>query len=321
MSLKRSLVNVDENEVYHPKRIRGGGPFGDGDDDFVEELFDDDDDFVEEPPIPDDIVAAATDQSVYQDISEQMKARWARPPVPSLTNEADLNLQWLDIDVVGGEPLKSNPNPSKAVVGSTTGQVPVLRVFGVNETGNSVAVFIHGFTPYSYFALPAGYEFDESGENLAMIRSIINDRLQSATRGGHANSVYCHGVSYIQDHSSIMGYDTKHTKFFKVLVAMPTMVPTLKRIMEDGVTLPGVRPTDGSNYEGDALYQPFESNVPFVLRFMIDRDISGAGWLTLPKETYRVRTDESKKQTHCQVRVCNAYSLSHHGAIETHICF
>ena len=84
---------------------------------------------------------------------------------------------------------------------------------------------------------------------------------------------------------------------------MPTMVPKLKRIMEEGIALPGVRETNGSGYQGDALFQPFESNVPFVLRYMIDRDISGAGWLTLPKGTYQVRTDPSKKQTHCQVRV------------------
>lgn len=301
MSLKRSLVDADDNLVYRPKRIRGGGPLGDDDFDFAEELYEED---LDEVQIPHDIDmgVAPMDNSVYQDVSEEMKARWRRPPLPSDTNEQDLNLQWLDIDVIGGEPLKKNPNHNKKnIVGSTCGQVPILRLFGVNETGNSVAVFIHGFTPYGYFALPAGYEFDESDENLAKVRNIINERLQGASRGGHADITHCHGVSYIRDHSSIMGYETPHTKFFKVHVAMPTMVPTLKRIMEDGITLPGVRPTDGTDYEGVAVYHPFECNVPFALRFMIDRDISGAGWITLPKETYQVRKDEATKQTHCQV--------------------
>jgi DNA polymerase delta subunit 1 len=301
MSLKRSVVNVDNIRVSCPKRIRGGG---DDDFDFGEELYDEDFEEVEIPGHVESLslAIAPIDDSVYQDISDEMKSRWRRPPVPSYTNKQDLNLQWLDIDVIGGEPLKNNPNHNKKnIVGSTSGQVPILRLFGVNETGNSVAVFIHGFTPYGYFALPANYEFDDSAENLAKVRNIINERLQGATRGGHGGTIFCHGVTYIRDHGSIMGYDTPHTKFFKVLVALPTMIPTLKRIMEDGITLPGVRPTDGTDYEGVAVFQPFECNVPFALRFMIDRDVSGAGWLTLPKETYQLRTDEDTKHTHCQV--------------------
>jgi DNA polymerase elongation subunit (family B) len=41
---------------------------------------------------------------------------------------------------------------------------------------------------------------------------------------------------------------------------------------------------------------------------MIDRDISGAGWLTLPQGTYQVRTDTTKKQTHCQLEVDVTYN-------------
>jgi DNA polymerase delta subunit 1 len=87
-----------------------------------------------------------------------------------------------------------------------------------------------------------------------------------------------------------MGYETPHTKFLKVHVAMPSLVPTLKRIMEQGVNLMGQA----------VQFQPFECNVPFVLRYMVDNDIAGAGWLTLPKQTYQIRRD--RQQTHCQVR-------------------
>ena len=103
MSVKRSL---DGNIIYHPARLRGGGPFGDVEEpDFAEELFDEDV-MDEEDLIPDEIMAAAADDSVYQDVTEEMKARWKRPPVPSFNNDQDLNLQWLDIDMVAGAPLK-----------------------------------------------------------------------------------------------------------------------------------------------------------------------------------------------------------------------
>ena len=42
-------------------------------------------------------------------------------------------------------------------------------------------------------------------------------------------------------------------------------------------------------------------DVPFVMRYMIDKDVTGASWLTLPKGSYRLRESETEKGTHCQV--------------------
>jgi len=35
--------------------------------------------------------------------------------------------------------------------------------------------------------------------------------------------------------------------------------------------------------------QTYESNVPYVLRYMIDQEVQGCNWLELPRSTYRVR--------------------------------
>eukprot|EP00957_Ditylum_brightwellii_P054699 4144091-Ditylum_brightwellii.AAC.2 len=92
----------------------------------------------------------------------------------------------------------------------------------------------------------------------------------------------------------------------KVYLAMPTLVPTLKLIMKYGIDLPGViRSSDakdayveiGGGEAGNAgmfSFQPFKYNMLFDLRFMIDRSITGTGWLTLPNGTYKIRTDEKK---------------------------
>ena len=45
----------------------------------------------------------------------------------------------------------------------------------------------------------------------------------------------------------------------------------------------------------------FESNVPFVLRYMIDSSINGSTWLELPQGTYARRTSQHMV-THTQVR-------------------
>ena len=97
----------------------------------------------------------------------------------------------------------------------------------------------------------------------------------------------------MKEQKSILGYDTPHTQFLKVYVALPGLLAPLKRVMEDGIKLPPI-----SNAQ--ECYAPFECNVPFVLRFMVDRGITGAGWLTFPASTYTIRP-ASDKETHCQV--------------------
>jgi len=334
-------------------RLRGGGG---GDD---EDLYDDDayDEQLEDTIIEDDeddapsngkrkskantkatntkATKASSPSSSSKYFTNEDIKRWSRPAVPSdalSSSSSDLDLQWLDIDMIGGNPLNTNPNTSRSsIVGATDGQVPILRVYGVSPHGNSVVAFIHGYTPYGFFAIPEQYNFQYKNEKekqlyLGKIRKVLNDRLVTAKnkRGGRGNSGgaddsdLVQGVQYVEDHKSIMGYNTSHTRFLKVFVQMPTLVPTLKRIMEEGVSLPGmVSKNGGANGGGTVVwddgnstspsYQPFECNVPFVLRFMIDQDICGAGWLSLPKGTYRFRKGHDKN-THAQMEVDVSYN-------------
>lgn len=278
-----------EAGALSPKRLRGGGLDDDDQDLFLADGGEED--FDDEPP--EEFIVEGTN-AVFSDITDYMVASWKRPAVAIMGNDQDLNLQWLDMDMTGGVPLTQNPNRTKPVVGSTEGQVPVLRTFGVTDAGNSVCVFIHGFTPYGYFALPDGVDFEHTAENLGRIREVLNEKLANSVRGKTQNEVYCLGVVYVDQFKSIMGYETPHKRFFQVHLSMPNFVATLKRVMEmDGLNLPGVSGQD-------VLFQPFECNVPYVLRYMVDREIIGAGWLSLPKECYQIRKEEDKK-THCQV--------------------
>ena len=299
MAPVKRISSNSTTEDLPAKRLRGGG----GNDEPTD-YFPDDEDIMDEMEPPEEVDPAINQvvvPSVFSDITKETRERWLRPENKITDNSKDVSLQWFDMDLTAGTPLEKNPNESqKRVVGATSGQVPVIRAYGVSEEGNSVAVFIHGFTPYGYFALPENATFENTEENLANIRRCINNRLEGAARGARLPE-YCRAVSYVTSHKSIMGYETPHKHFFKVMVAMPTLIPPLKRIMEDGIDLSGVE------CNGDNLYSAFECNVPFVLRYMIDRDISGAGWLTLPKKTYQIR-ENSKKQTNCQVRfLCYCY--------------
>jgi DNA polymerase delta subunit 1 len=279
----------------------------DGDDeDDIEKHYEDADDFVDEvQEIPDEQEEISHDNVVFSDITENMRQRWLRPPCSVHDNSEDLSLQCFDMDLLGGPALEQNPNELKdnrQVYGLSKGQVPIIRAYGVTEAGNSVTVFIHGYTPYGFFSLPEHATFEDTPDNRRKIREYLNQRLEGQARGtGKQLEEFCVAVRFYDDKKSIFGYKSPHTQFFRIMVAMPTLIPTLKRIMEDGVDLPGVTLANQDNQ-----YAPFECNVPFVLRYMIDQDIPGAGWLTLPSKTYQVR-EYSKKQTHCQV--CLTHSL------------
>ena len=322
--IKRTLINrYGEDALISPKRLRGGiaGSIDEGNEDDEgqptqapleeEDLFDD------ELMISTSEFGANADADEYipPEVLEEVKKkipvkdqqRWKRPDLPdSFDNTKDIHFQWIDMDVTTAPlPLSRNPNASRGteVIGSPTGPVPILRCYGVSEHGHSVATYIHGFTPYAYFAIPTvqGGSTNSSHQlndlQLGEIRTILDGRLREMSSrliSSETPTTLVLGVTHITDHQSIFGYETPHTQFLKIHVALPTLIPPLKRIMEEGITLPPI----SSHQES---FSPFECNVPFVLRFMVDRKVSGAGWFTLPGSTYSFRSS-SNQETHCQVK-------------------
>jgi DNA polymerase delta subunit 1 len=344
-ALEESSIHSVNGLLLSPKRLRGGGGGGGDDDDndimeeAEEQLYTEVDDLLEEEQaaaddnIPDEILeeqAALLDVAVA--IKEKERQRWKRPALDpfyedyALNNTRDMNVQWLDMDVVSGKPLTRNPNASKSkIAGSCAegGAVPILRTFGVeDQTGHSVAVFIHGYTPYAYFALPPG--MDVAGEaDMDQMRLQLDQVLKDAARGNMYSSLSSAviGIVAVRDHKSIMGYQSPHSTFLKVYVALPGLIAPLKRIMEMGIRLPGIVQAAGDDDDNmnnnnsnngmvAPMFAPFECNVPFVLRFMVDRNLAGAGWLTLPKDTYQIR-QASAKETHCQVRLFTYIQITH----------
>ena len=317
----------DDSRFSPVKRLRGGG-YDEEEDDMIDEdgaLYNEDDD----PIFHDDWANGALEDDlvVEQDLFlEEVPSKWSRPPVdPNFSSSKDdLHFQWIDMDMTVGPPLSENPNAEKKerIEGvSNNPLVPILRIYGVNDEGNSVAAFVHGFTPYGYFAIPQDSPLIAASSSkrqryLEDIRSALNNRLkQSSSRGGdpfkgsvsgsNDEPTYCVGCTLITNHKSIMGFETSHQQFLKVLVALPTMIPTLKRIMEEGIILPGLAantPTTGIMDEHGAGFAPFECNVPFILRYMIDHGITGSSWITLPSRKYRIR-ENAQKQSHAQIEV------------------
>lgn len=74
-----------------------------------------------------------------------------RPSVPLVKPEKDtLIFQELELDHYIGHVYTGMPGPQ-------TGLVPIMRMFGITKTGNSVCCHIHGFSPYFYVNLPDSF--------------------------------------------------------------------------------------------------------------------------------------------------------------------
>jgi len=81
------------------------------------------------------------------------------------------------------------------------------------------------------------------------------------------------------------------SNFLKIITKTPKQVSALRRVFEGGFRL------GGKNYQEET----YESNVPYALRFMIDRNISGMSWVEVPAGKYKLRTSE--KISRCQIEV------------------
>ena len=193
------------------------------------------------------------------------------------------------MDTYEGEPLKRHPREGLAVPGAQTGVVAILRVFGVTAAGHSVLAHIHGFTPYFWTAPPAGMtEQDVPAFQIALEAQLAGARAKNRLPAAVLS------VSLVPDKQSLLGYHGGRTQsMLQIFVALPTIVPTAKGVLERGFAF-GRVPAKS--------YLCFEASIPFVLRYMIDNGVTGCNWLEFPAGAYLVRPP-NRHLSHVQLEV------------------
>ncbi|KAG0169094.1 DNA-directed DNA polymerase delta [Apophysomyces sp. BC1015] len=190
-------------------------------------------------------------------IVENTESVWSRSPAPRLDPAKDkLVFQQIEIDDY------MDYNEKK----------PIVRFYGITENGNSVVCHVHGFLPYFYFPAPVGLQ----RSHLPALKSSLSSAV------GAINIV--HDVDIVLK-QSIYGYhgDTK-SPFVKVSVNDPKDIFKVRNTLEVGVSVPGLDVPCRSP-------TTFESNLAFLLRFMIDCKVTGSNWIELPPGTYAFATN------------------------------
>ncbi|KAF5300035.1 hypothetical protein FQR65_LT09292 [Abscondita terminalis] len=185
-----------------------------------------------------------------------------------------LTFQQLELDHYVGAPYPNMP-------GAPSGPVPVMRMFGVTEGGNSVCCHIHGFSPYFYVLLPTTFkETDCHSFRKTLNNAVIEDMKSNPEKITEAvlKVAIVHGKSLME----YMG--NEDNKFAKITVALPRFISACKRLLENGI------------YQNQT-FSSFESNVDIDLRFMVDTKVLGCSWIELPAGKWYKRSKNT--QFHC----------------------
>jgi len=195
-----------------------------------------------------------------------------RPPVLSIDPKKDsVVFQQIEVDHYVGSHVDGMPGPDD-------GPCPVLRMYGVNMSGNSVLAHIHGFLPYLYVPAPSA---DFNPANSVEFRVALNQAILKDMRSNRENVQEAVLDVEIVKKCSMYGFHfNEQYPFLKITVVLPKLVAPAKRLLENGITLPifGLR-----------AFQVYESNIEYEIRLMVDVNVVGCNWIECPAGKYRLR--------------------------------
>ncbi|ORM41973.1 DNA polymerase delta catalytic subunit [Babesia sp. Xinjiang] len=185
---------------------------------------------------------------------------------------------------------KGSPIEQKTV------EVPIIRLYGVTRDQHSVLINVQNFLPYFYVEKPLNFK----KEHIPLLIDFFNKHLMELP-AFKKTCRYVVDISIVRITPLLMYKPNGERDFLKVTTSLPRMVSALRSYIESGIALPVMNPSNSNSATRIAFpRQVCEANLPYVLRFLLDSNITGGCWLRLPKGTYKV---ESHKTSHCSIEV------------------
>ena len=133
-------------------------------------------------------------------------------------------------------------------------------MYGVTNEGHSILAHIHGFLPYFWVKAPPGF----TPEHAEKFKVTLNARVKAGLNARDMCEAPIVDVRLLA-RKSIMGYQfDAQAPFLRIVTALPSLVATCRRVLENGVPVP-----TGGSFQ----FETYESNWAYVLRFMVDREV------------------------------------------------
>lgn len=218
---------------------------------------------------------------------------WARPEAPPIEDGKGLIYQHLETTYT-----------SKGKWGE---KEPVIRLYGVTKSENSVLVEVDDFYPYLWCQPTSELSVGDIQDLRVALNKAIDKKLDSVNRN---RSQYCHFLArkdkqYVVSiepamKESIMDWKPGDAKvqFLKITVSMPQLVPKFRELLEKGEVVGQNGRFNVYNPIIPGNYMCYESKLPFGLRFMVDKRMTGCQWLKI-KNIKNAHTAKGKVST-CQ---------------------
>lgn len=171
--------------------------------------------------------------------------------------------------------------------GRNRGFVPVLQMYGLTRNGNSVCAHLWGFEPYFYVQLPAGCKYEMIDVLKTELEKLALEKKKYKTK--HVDFIT--RVEIVKKTTMFRYQTERDLPFIKIVTGIPTYVPMLRSILQDGFFIPGV---------GVTQFQTYESSVLFTMRCMIDANLIPMTWIDV--SNYEPRK-QWNKQTSCDIEI------------------
>ncbi len=145
---------------------------------------------------------------------------------------------------------------------------PSLKIWGRCDSGESIQISVIGFRPYFYFEI-----FKEVNDNTIFeikksLDHLVIKELSKEDRG----KKIIEKIEQIKDRKSVMGYKKENSVFLKVTLTSPKFVTKLRAIVHENI---------GLEVNGRTKFKTFESDILYILRWMVNKGCTGGSWLRI----------------------------------------
>ncbi|KAF1941544.1 hypothetical protein EJ02DRAFT_377518, partial [Clathrospora elynae] len=154
-------------------------------------------------------------------------------------------------------------------------QVPVIRAFGVTETGQKVCAHIHGALPYLYLEYGGSLEKDVVDAYTLALHTSIDHALAAAYRRNpyDGKSLYVGHITLVKG-VPFFGYSVGYKVFLKVYMLNPMHMTRFTDLLHQGAIL-------------NRVFQPYESHLQYLLQWMCDYNLYGCDYIDCAKVQFR----------------------------------